>query len=59
MALLGENLVEEWWRFRHEKSAKRAGDLARYADKHPEAKAALAELARQVRHPFDPTKSDR
>jgi len=29
-----------------------------YADKHPEAKAAMAELSRQVRHPFDPTESD-
>src|SRR5205807_10069936 len=29
-----------------------------YADKHPKAKAAMAELARQVRHPFDPTESD-
>jgi hypothetical protein len=29
-----------------------------YADKHPEAKAAMAELFRQVRHPFDPTESD-
>ena len=28
-----------------------------YADKHPEAKAAMAELFRQVRHPFDPTES--
>jgi hypothetical protein len=32
--------------------------LTRYADKHPEAKAAIAELSRQVRHPFDPTESD-
>ena len=32
--------------------------LNAYADKHPEAKAAIAELARQVRHPFDPTESD-
>ena len=29
-----------------------------YADKHPEAKAAMAELSRQVRHPFDPSESD-
>ena len=29
-----------------------------YVDKHPEAKAALDELRRQVRHPFDPTESD-
>jgi hypothetical protein len=29
-----------------------------YVDKHPEAKAAMAELFRQVRHPFDPTESD-
>jgi hypothetical protein len=29
-----------------------------YVDKHPEAKAALDELWRQVRHPFDPTESD-
>ncbi len=27
-------------------------------DKHPEAKSAMAELFRQVRHPFDPTESD-
>src|SRR5437660_2475547 len=32
--------------------------LKAYADKHPEAKAAMAELSRQVRHPFDPTESD-
>ena len=32
--------------------------LNAYADKHPEAKAAIAELARQVRHPFDPAESD-
>ena len=32
--------------------------LKKYADKHPEAKAAMAELSRQVRHPFDPTESD-
>ena len=32
--------------------------LMKYADKHPEAKAAMAELSRQVRHPFDPTESD-
>ena len=29
-----------------------------YADKHLEAKAAMAELSRQVRHPFDPAESD-
>jgi hypothetical protein len=29
-----------------------------YADEHPEAKATIAELARQVCHPFDPTESD-
>jgi hypothetical protein len=32
--------------------------LNAYADKHPEAKATIAELARQVRHPFDPTERD-
>jgi short-subunit dehydrogenase len=32
--------------------------LMKYVDKHPEAKAALDELARQVRHPFDPTESE-
>ncbi len=32
--------------------------LMKYADKHPQAKAAMDELARQVRHPFDPTESD-
>ena len=32
--------------------------LSMYAAKHPEAKAAMAELFRQVRHPFDPTESD-
>ena len=32
--------------------------LMRYADKHPQAKAAMAELRRRVRHPFDPTESD-
>jgi hypothetical protein len=32
--------------------------LAKYVKKHPEAKAALDELARQVRHPFDPTESE-
>ena len=32
--------------------------LMAYADEHPEAKAAMDELARQVRHPFDPTESD-
>jgi len=32
--------------------------LKAYADEHPEADAALAELARQVRHPFDPAESD-
>jgi hypothetical protein len=30
----------------------------KYVDKHPEAKAALDELSRQVRHPFDPTESE-
>ena len=30
----------------------------RYAEQHPEAEAAMAELFRQVRHPFDPTESD-
>jgi hypothetical protein len=29
-----------------------------YVEKHPETKAAMAELARQVRRPFDPTESD-
>jgi hypothetical protein len=29
--------------------------LTKYAAKHPKAQAALAELARQVRHPFDPS----
>lgn len=32
--------------------------LARFVEKHPEAKPALDELARHVRHPFDPTESD-
>ena len=32
--------------------------LSAYADRHPEAKAAMAELSRQVCHPFDPTESD-
>jgi hypothetical protein len=32
--------------------------LIAYADKHPEAKAAMAELSRQVRHPFDPAESE-
>jgi hypothetical protein len=32
--------------------------LKKYVDKHPEAKAAFDELARQVRHPFDPTESE-
>ena len=32
--------------------------LKTYADKHPKARAAMAELSRQVRHPFDPTESD-
>jgi hypothetical protein len=32
--------------------------LVKYAAKHPKAQAALAELARQVRHPFDPSESD-
>lgn len=32
--------------------------LKAYADKHPKARAAIAELARQVRHPLDPTESD-
>jgi hypothetical protein len=32
--------------------------LRRYVDKHPEAKAAMAELSRQVRDPFNPTESD-
>ena len=31
--------------------------LAKYVDKHPQAKAAMDELARQVRHPFDPTEN--
>jgi hypothetical protein len=31
--------------------------LTKYAAKHPKAQAALAELARQVRHPFDPSES--
>jgi hypothetical protein len=31
--------------------------LTKYAAKLPKAKAALDELARQVRHPFDPTES--
>ena len=33
--------------------------LVKYAGKHPKAQAALDELARQVRHPFDPSESDR
>lgn len=32
--------------------------LTKYVDKHPQAKAAFEELARQVRHPFDPTEQD-
>jgi hypothetical protein len=32
--------------------------LKAYADRHPKAKAAFAELCRQVDHPFDPTQSD-
>ena len=32
--------------------------LKAYVDKHPEADAAFAELARRVRHPFDPAESD-
>jgi hypothetical protein len=32
--------------------------LMKYVKKHPKAKAALDELARQVRHPFDPTESE-
>ena len=32
--------------------------LTRYVEKHPEAKSAMDELSRQVRHPFDPTESD-
>jgi hypothetical protein len=32
--------------------------LMKYVDKHPEARAALNELADQVRHPFDPTESE-
>ena len=32
--------------------------LAVYMKKHPEAKAAFDELARQVRRPFDPTESE-
>jgi hypothetical protein len=32
--------------------------LARYAGKHPKAKAALDELASQVCHPFDSSESD-
>lgn len=32
--------------------------LIKYAGNNPEAKAAMSELARQVRHPFDPTESD-
>lgn len=32
--------------------------LTKYVDKHPEAKAAFEELARLVRHPFDPTESE-
>ena len=32
--------------------------LAKYVKKHPEAQAAFDELARRVRHPFDPTESE-
>jgi hypothetical protein len=32
--------------------------LMMYAEKHPKAKAAMDELRRQVRHPFDPTESE-
>jgi len=32
--------------------------LMRYADKHPKAKAAMDELRRQVRNPFDPRESE-
>jgi hypothetical protein len=32
--------------------------LTKYVEKHPQAKAAFEELARQVRHPFDPTESE-
>ena len=32
--------------------------LKAYVEKPAEADAAMAELARQVRHPFDPTESD-
>jgi hypothetical protein len=28
--------------------------LSKYVEKHPQAKAAFDEIARQVRHPFDP-----
>ena len=31
--------------------------LAKYTAKHPKAQAALDELAREVRHPFDPSES--
>jgi hypothetical protein len=32
--------------------------LSKYVEKHPEAKAAVDELVRHIRHPFDPTESD-
>ena len=32
--------------------------LMKYVDKHPEAKTAFDELARQVRHPLDPSESE-
>ena len=32
--------------------------LSKYVEKHPEAKAVFEELARQVRHPFDPSESE-
>jgi len=33
--------------------------LTKYTAKHPNAQAALAEPAKHVRHPFDPSESDR
>lgn len=29
-----------------------------FVDEHPEAKSAMDELCRQMRHPFDPTEQD-
>jgi hypothetical protein len=50
----GRRRAHEWKR----KIISGLEKLTKYDAMHPKAQAALTELARQVRHPFDPTESE-